>query len=409
MKILAISGLFPKVGQERNGIFVARQLSAMYNLGVEITVLVPLVWCPGFLRRFERWKNYDHKRKVCKFEGLETISVPYVRPPGNWYNRWSGLAVFRAMRKKALELHQKKKFDIIYATDFFPGGDASVRLARHINVPVACLGIGVDVNITAHTSRIMYRHFVRTAQALDGTLACGQSVADGIDGVVGKRSLCVYGVIDLEEFSPASDKVSLRKELGLPLGKIVALYAGYLQKRKGIYEMLEAFCRIHKVEPNVLLCVCGSGVEEGRFTEAVRERKMEHVIRIVGEVHPDQMNKWMKASDLFVLATRTEGMPNVVMEAMACGLPVVTTVVGGLPEAVGDCEGAILVPPRDVDKFKDAVLKVLQNEELRERMGSAARRKAQERFGVQRNARLILDYLQQVAEKSQAKQAGEVI
>ena len=411
MKILAISHLFPHLKEKRYGIFVARQLSEMCRLAEEITVtvIVPRVWCPGFLRRFERWKDYDHKRSLCQFEGLESISVPYIRPPGNWYNRWSGLVVFRAMRKKALELHKKKKFDVIYATDFFPDGDAAVRLARYINVPAACLAIGADANITAHTSRIMYRHFVRTAQALDGTLACGQSVADEIDGAAGKRSLCVYGVIDLEEFSPASDKVSLRKELGLPLGKIVALYAGYLHKRKGIYEMLEAFCRIHKVEPNVLLCVCGSGVEEMRFTELVRERNMEHVIRIVGEVHPDQMNKWMKASDLFVLATHTEGMPNVVMEAMACGLPVVTTAAGGLPEAVGDCEGAILVPPRDVDKFKDAVLKVLQNEELRERMGPAARRKAQERFGVQRNARLILDYLQQVAEKSQAKQAGEVI
>jgi glycosyltransferase involved in cell wall biosynthesis len=114
------------------------------------------------------------------------------------------------------------------------------------------------------------------------------------------------------------------------------------------------------------------------------------------------MNKWMKASDLFVLATHTEGMSNVVMEAMACGLPVVTTTVGGLPEAVGGCEGAILVPPRDVDKFKDAVLKVLRNEQLRERMGLAARKLAEEKFGVQRNARQILDYLQEIIEKSRA-------
>lgn len=84
----------------------------------------------------------------------------------------------------------------------------------------------------------------------------------------------------------------------------------------------------------------------------VREINLEHVIRIVGEVHPDQMHKWMKASDLFVLATHTEGLPNVVMEAMACGLPVIATTVGGLLEAVGDCEGAILVPPKNIEALE---------------------------------------------------------
>jgi glycosyltransferase involved in cell wall biosynthesis len=132
----------------------------------------------------------------------------------------------------------------------------------------------------------------------------------------------------------------------------------------------------------------------------VRERNLEHIIRILGEVPVDQMNKWMKASDLFVLATHTEGMSNVVMEAMACGLPVVTTTVGGLPEAVGGCEGAILVPPRDVDRFEDAVLRVLQDKELREHMALAARKRAEERFGIQRNTRRIMDYLAEVIEKN---------
>jgi glycosyltransferase involved in cell wall biosynthesis len=83
----------------------------------------------------------------------------------------------------------------------------------------------------------------------------------------------------------------------------------------------------------------------------VRETNLEHVIRIVGELHPDRMHKWMKASDLFVLATHTEGMPNIVMEAMACGLPVVTIAVGSLPEAVVNGETGILVDARNVDQL----------------------------------------------------------
>ena len=162
--------------------------------------------------------------------------------------------------------------------------------------------------------------------------------------------------------------------------------------------MLEAFSWIASIDDNILLCVCGSGEEEERFGELVRRRNLTETIKVVGEVPPECMSRWVKASDLFVLATHTEGMPNVVMEAMACGLPVVATQVGGLPEAVADCEGAILVPARDVEKFKDAVLRVAQDEGLRRRMGAAARARAEERFEVMQNARRILEHLSGIVE-----------
>ena len=139
-----------------------------------------------------------------------------------------------------------------------------------------------------------------------------------------------------------------------------------------------------------------------KFTQMVRERNLENVIRIIGEVPPGQMNKWMKASDLFVLSSHTEGMPNALMEAMSCGLPVVATAVGGLPEAVGDCEGAILVPPKDVEALKEAIIKVVDNRELRVRMGAAGRKRAEEKFSIRRSAKIILDYLQEIIEKKRA-------
>ena len=406
MRILAISHLFPNLKEKRYGIFVARQLSEIRRLGAEITVIVPRVWCPGLLRHFDRWKNQDHKCPLCRFEGIETISVPYLRLPGNFYNRWSGLAAFRAMKSKALELHKSRKFDVIYATDIFPDGDAAVRLAQHLKLPAACLSIGVDVNITAHSSRIIYRHFVRTAKALDGTLACGQSVADRIKAVTGKSPLCIYGVLDLEEFSPATDKSPARKELDLPLDKTIALYAGYLTKRKGVYELLKAIYRVQQQCPDILLVICGAGPEETALRRVIREKGIEDMVRMAGEVEPERMNKWMQASDLFVLASHTEGMPNVVTEAMACGLPVVATAVGGLPGAIGDCDGAILVPPENVDDLKEAIVKVINDNQLRASMRIAARNRAEEQFGGRRNARLILDYLRKIVEEKKAKQKG---
>lgn len=404
MRILAISHLFPNLKETRYGIFVARQLSEILRLGAEITVVVPRVWCPGLLRHFDRWKNYDHKRSLCQFEGLETVSVSYLRPPGNFFNRWSGLAAFWAMKNKAIELHKSRKFDVIYATDLFPDGDAAARLAKYLKIPATCLCIGVDVNITAQSSKIIHRHFVRTAKALDGTLACGQAVADRIKAVTGRNPLCVYGVLDLQEFSPAQDKIPARKELDLPPDKTIALYAGYLTRRKGVYELLEAIHRVQKRRPDVLLVMCGAGPEEAALHRLIREKGIEQKVRMVGEVEPERMNKWMQASDLFVLASHTEGMPNVVMEAMACDLPVVATAVGGLPEAIGDCDGAILVPPENIDELEKAIVKVISDNQLRANMQTAARKRAEEQFGVNRNARLILDYLRKIVEEKQVKQ-----
>jgi teichuronic acid biosynthesis glycosyltransferase TuaC len=327
--------------------------------------------------------------------------VPYLRLSGNFYNRWSGLAVFWAMRSKALELHNSKKFDVIYATDFFPDGDAAVRLAKYLKLPAACLGIGVDVNITAHSSKIIYRHFIRTAKALDGALACGQSVADRIKAVTDKNLLCVYGVLNLEEFSPVPDKIPTRKELNLPPDKTIALYAGYLTKRKGVYELTDAIYRVQKKHPDILLVMCGTGPEEAALKRLIREKGTEHTVHMAGEIEPERMNKWMQASDLFVLASHTEGMPNVVMEAMACGLPVVATAVGGLPKAVGNCDGAILVPPENIDELEKAIMKVISNNQLQEQMGIAARKRAEEKFSGKHNARLILDYLQKIVEQKQ--------
>ena len=405
MKILAISHLFPNLKESRYGIFVARQLSELNRLGAEITVIVPRVWCPRLAMYFDRWKNQDHKCTLREFEGIETISVPYLRLPGNFYNRWSGLAAFRAMKSKALKLHKSKKFDVIYATDLFPDGDAAVRLAQHLKIPAACLCIGVDVNITAHSIKIINRHFVRIVKALDGTLACGQSVADKIKTVTGKNPLCVYGVLDLEEFSPVPDKTPARKELGLPLDKTIVLYAGYLTKRKGVYELLEAINRVQKKYPDILLIMCGTGPEEKTLQKLIQEKSIGHTVRLTGEVAPEQMNRWMQASDLFVLASHTEGMPNVIMEAMACGLPVVATAVGGLPGAIGDCDGAILIPPANVNKLEKAIVKVMNDNQLQASMRIASRKRAEEQFGGKRNANLILDYLQKIVEEQKGSTA----
>jgi len=373
----------------------------MAKLGAEMTVLVPQVWAPPFMKHFKKWRPYTQKRQPCHFEGLKAIAVNYLRITGNWWYRWDGLSVYLALRKRALELHRSESFDIVFSACLFPDGDAAVRLGRYLELPSACMAIGTDVTLIPDYTRSLQKHFSHVTNSLTGTLAHGHSIAKKIEDTCGKRTPVVHGSVDLECFSPAIDKTQLRKELDIKKGSIALIYAGYLTKNKGIYEMVEAVSCVHKICLSISLNICGAGIEEAGIRQLIARKNAGDYIRLVGNVDPDKMHKWMKASDLFVLATYYEGMPNVVMEAMACGLPVVSTMVGGLPAAVGDCDGAILIEPKNIDALTEAIMRVVQDKKLRDHMGKEARKKAEEKFGVMRNARVILEHLESIVKQNQ--------
>lgn len=395
LRILAIAHLFPHEAERRYGIFVARQLSAMAAEGAEITVLVPRLYCPSWLRKvLGKPASYNHRLPLVSVPGLSAIPVPYLGLPGIGFNRWSGLSVYLAIRRHALRLHREKNVDAIYATEIFVNGDAARRLASRMHVPAACLAIGSDINVTARASTVLSRHFQRVVNGLDGNLACGALAAAEIDAFQPKRkTLCVYGVVDLDRFRPTADRRPVRDELDLPIDRKLVLYVGYLWKRKGLLELIEAFEAIQPLHPDCTLVICGAGNEQHAIQTAARQSSAHDVIRFIGNVDPEHIHRVFQACDLFVLPSHAEGMPNAVMEAMACGLPVVCTSVGGIPEALGDNEGAIQVPPRDARALVTAIHSVLADESRRDRMASAARQLAVEKFGARRNAQKILNYL----------------
>jgi len=399
MKILFISHLFPNAGNRNYGIFFAQYLIEMEKQGVDITVLVPTVWTPFFLKYFKKWKNYDHNVKLNDFKGIKAVASPYLRITGNWFFRWAGLSVFWSLKNKAKKLHQKNKYDTIYSHMFFPDGDAAVRLSKVLKIPAVCVGIGRDVNIIPNYNQSIYNRFVKVCNQLDGTISYGQAVADKIDAISDNHTLSVYGVVDLEKYSPVDSKTGVRKELGIQEDKVVVLYLSTFKKDKGVYELLEAFKRVHIKNPNAVLKLCGWGAEKQGMIRYIKENNLEKVIHMVGIVDHSKVDLWMKACDLFVLPTYHEGMPNAVMEAMACGLPVLVSAVGGLPDAIGDSEGAVLIPPKDVNILEESMINILKDEQVRKKMSRAARVRAEQQFGARKTVSTLIEYLQKVIDR----------
>lgn len=391
-----LSHFFSRVNDETYGVFASRQLETMHALGADIEVVVPVTRGFMVLRLFKKWRHRNYEVQLHTDSRMGLHVVPFVRVPGAWFHRWSGLSVYWSARRLIIRLHAQRKFDVIYSIGLFPDGDAALRFSRLLGIPATCRAAGSDVNVYPSTSPRVYRRFVRVCRELAGTLAAGQAIADKIDEVSGKATLSLLGTVDLEQFCPVKDRTVLRTQLQLPTKKLIVLYVGAFKRAKGVYDLIQAFSSILKHRSDIVLRFCGAGIEHEGMVEHIHQEGLEYAIQLSGVVKPKNMHHWMQAADCLVLPSYSEGMPNVVMEAMACGLPVVATGVGGLPGAVGDCEGVILVKPGEVAMLIDAIARVCSDPELRSKMGEASRTKAVETFGARRNAQRVLDFLAEV-------------
>jgi glycosyltransferase involved in cell wall biosynthesis len=195
-------------------------------------------------------------------------------------------------------------------------------------------------------------------------------------GIAEGRASVIASGVDTHSFRPR-DKITLRRQLGLPPEKLILLYVGNLVPYKGVKILVDAVY-LMKASHSVLVLI-GDGEERLSLEERVSRLGLSQRIRFVGAIPPDQVPLWMAAADLFVLPSFSEGRSNVLLEAMASGLPVVATDIPGNREAVSAGETGLLVPPGDPDSLAMALESMVANKELIVQMGKAGQLSIQER------------------------------
>jgi glycosyltransferase involved in cell wall biosynthesis len=203
----------------------------------------------------------------------------------------------------------------------------------------------------------------------------------------------VYNGIDVDGVEPPG---TLRAKLGIPDGMPLVGEVARLCDVKGQRELIEALAEI----PDARLVLFGRDHEQGGAFQSWLERTAEHFgvrERVVFAGHREDAARLVADLDVFVLPSWTEGLPVVVLEAMAQRRPVVATPVGGTPEVVADGETGLLVPPRDPHALAAAIRKLLADPERRQRMGEAGYRRAAERFSAETSTRRILEIYDGVA------------
>jgi len=176
--------------------------------------------------------------------------------------------------------------------------------------------------------------------------------------------------VDLERFANA-----LPMDLSLPAESFRVLSVARLTKGKGFRELLEAATQLIREHPKVVFFIAGEGSLRAKLEAEIKRRKLTSWVRLLG--YQSDLASLMKAVDLFVLPSYREGTPRVISEAMAAGLPVVSTRIDGIPEQVEHGVNGLLVEPRQVRPLVEAILELALDEGLCRRMGEAGRKRAE--------------------------------
>jgi teichuronic acid biosynthesis glycosyltransferase TuaC len=384
LRLLVLSTLLPRSECDWAGIFVARQLAGLAALQLQITVFVPRPWPP----RTQRWQFREASTASWRreaFPGLSVVSFDYLRPPGRHGISVGSRSMLHAARRPAMRLHGASPFQAVFARFFMPEGYVAFRLGQELGIPSIAYGAGSDVNVARHADFFARRDFRLVARGLDAAVAAGRGVAEQIEAERGAEVPVIHGVVDTQEFAPAGqphERELLRAQWGMPEGGLVVLYVGAYKEAKGLADLLHAFGALLEFRSDAHLLLFGSGPYRDALVGRVDALGLGGRVKVGHALRPSAVSSVMRAADAFVLPSWREGMPNAVMEAMASGLPVIATDVGGIAAALSTCRGVRIVPSRDTGALTEALKELCASGSLREEMAQAARRWAVDHFDV---------------------------
>jgi len=385
MKILTFSSLYPNAARPTHGIFVETRLRELLASGqVQSTVVAPVPWFPFTHPAFGAYAAQARAPRAEARNGIEVLHPRFPALPKIGMTL-APLLLYRAVLSLVERLRRERGFDLIDAHYFYPDGVAAAMLGRRLGVPVVITARGTDVNLIAQRrfQRRMIRWAARQAAAV---VAVSGALKDKLSalGVERERIHVLRNGVDLELFHPEGrNQVRADLELRRP----TLLSVGNLHAFKGHGVAIEALSLLQEYE----LVIAGDGPDRAAFETLARVCGVSGRVRFTGSLSQQDLRRYYCAADALVLASSREGWPNVLLEAMACGTPVIATEVGGVPEIVTSMNGGIVVKERSAPALARAVRELFARPPER-----AATRRFAEQFGWGATTRGQLQLFRQV-------------
>ena len=363
-RLVVFTTLFPNPGQPTTGLFIRERMFRVAE-HLPLIVVAPVPWFPlqGLIRKWKPHFRPDAPR-VEQQAGIDVLHPRFFSLPGalKWLD---GIFMALGCLPTMLRLKRSFAFNVIDAHFAYPDGYAATLLGRWLHVPVTITMRGTEVPLARDP--LLRQRIVKALQCATRIFSVSDSLKRHAAnlGVVRDKILVVGNGVDTEKFCRLSRR-SARDQLGLSEDAPVLISVGALVERKGFHRVIECLPALLQRFPGLRYLVVGGASPEGDWSASLRERVIEldlqDCVIFLGALAPDKLKVPLSAADVFVLATRNEGWANVFLEAMACGLPVVTTDVGGNAEVVANGNLGILVPFGDRDGLARAMSEALRRD-----------------------------------------------
>jgi glycosyltransferase involved in cell wall biosynthesis len=396
-RAVVLSTLFPNPAQPTAGVFVRERMFRVAR-SIPLIVVAPMPWFP-FQGLIRRWRPHFRPPAPAKETeaGIEIHRPRFLSVPGALKGLDGG---FMAVACLPLVASLKKRFgcNLIDAHFAYPEGYAASLLGRWLDLPVCVTLRGTEVPLARDPAR--RRRMIDAMNGATRIIAVSDSlkrhaVALGVDA---DKIAVIGNGVDTAKFKRL-DRRAARDKLGLAGDGPVLISVGALVERKGFHRVLRCLPQLRKRFPNLRYLIVGGPGPEGDYgaelRRAVDELGLEDCVGFLGAIAQDALNVPLSASDVFVLATSNEGWANVFLEAMACGLPVVTTDVGGNAEVVADPRLGTVVPFGDSPRLAEALGEALERDWDRDAIVAHA-----EANSWDRRTRMLLDELAMVSARS---------
>jgi glycosyltransferase involved in cell wall biosynthesis len=397
MKVLAVSRNFPNPVRPFEGTWACTQFKALTEYGADVRVLSP---------RLVNFKTLLNPSELSYF----------VRRPGEWVH--AGLKTFgpkvflwkassklrhtyaqqyrKGVQKLVADIHRQWPFDVIYTQAINPDAVVALELARRHNAIAAGCIIGQAEVAGAVEDPVLRKMTIETIKELDCVFAESAEVARIAGELTGNcRPIHPLHRGTFPEDMTIHPEISSRwkKQFGFPHESVVVMFVGHLYKAKGVLDLLDAFRSVHDEFPAARLVFVGTGNQDKVLKGRVRSYSLDGMVYFTGPVPYDHIPSLMNLADFLCSPSHSEGLGLVNVEAGFCGKAVVGARTGGIPEAVCDGRTGLLFEPGNVDQLAEKLRMMLEDEDMRRRMGEAAKAFVAEHHDAHKNTKLLYDRL----------------
>lgn len=344
MKILTFTTLFPNSLEPNYATFLLQRTTQLARReGNQVEVVAPLPYVPKFLAGTARGR-------VALVPGQETIAglcvhhpryplLPKISMPLH------GLLMYAGCLRTVRELHREHGFDCIDAHYVFPDGVAAVLLGKALGIPATVTARGSDIHtFTAFlTLRPQIRWTLRQANGLAAVSASLARIMQQLEPSIAMPAVIGNGV-DSQRFFP-EERSQARKTIGCGGDEKVIVSVAALKHVKGCDLLVRAASLLKEAVPGCRILFIGKGPDLDSLRRLAEELNCADVCTFAGAIDNELLRHYYSAADASCVPSRNEGWPNVVLESLACGTPVVGTKVGAVPEILADPELGVLVDP----------------------------------------------------------------